>query len=324
MRYLLGRFAQTAFLLIGVSVLTFLFSSFAPGNYLDEMRLNPQISPKTLASLRAKYQLDQPLPIRYARWVRSFTHGEMGYSFAYNTPVAPLLWVRATNTLLLTLTSTLIAWALALSLGLWSAETRGRLPDRALSSATGMLLAIPGIVLALAFLIVAARTGWLPTGGLVSVDFDTLSPYGKVQDVVRHMALPVTVLVLESLPVLVRHIRAAVAETLGQPFLRAAMAHGIPRHRLLYRYALRAAANPLISLFGLSVGTLLSGSLLVEVVMSWPGLGPLLVESILARDLYVVIAAVLFSTFFLVAGNFIADLMLYWADPRIRRDANIS
>jgi peptide/nickel transport system permease protein len=105
---------------------------------------------------------------------------------------------------------------------------------------------------------------------------------------------------------------------LGAPFLRAAVAHGIPRRKLLYRYALRAAAHPLISLFGFSVGTLLSGSLLVEIVMSWPGLGPLLLEAILARDLYVVIAGVLFSMIFLVMGNLFADVLLYWADPRIR------
>ena len=124
-----------------------------------------------------------------------------------------------------------------------------------------------------------------------------------------------------SLPVLIRHVRAAIAEVLSAPFLRAAGGHGIPRRTLLYRYALRAAANPLISLFGFSVGALLSGSLLVEVVMSWPGLGPLLLEAILARDLYVVIGGLLLSTVFLVSGNFLADLLLYWADPRIRAEA---
>jgi peptide/nickel transport system permease protein len=124
------------------------------------------------------------------------------------------------------------------------------------------------------------------------------------------------------LPTLVRHVRAAVAEVLDAPFLRAAASHGIPRRTLLYRYALRAAANPLISLFGFSVGTLLSGSLLVEVVMSWPGLGPLLLEAILARDLFVVIGGVLCSTVFLVTGNFFADVLIYWADPRIRSQAD--
>jgi peptide/nickel transport system permease protein len=318
MRFLVRRLLQAVFLLIGVSLLTFLFSTLAPGNYLDEMRLNPQISAATLASLRAQYDLDRPLLARYARWVNSVAHGELGYSFAYNTPVAPLLWIRARNTLLLTLTAMLLAWGIALPLGIRSAERKERLPDRAISLATTTLMVVPDLVLALGLLILAARSGWFPAGGMVSVGFAELSRLGKFRDLAWHMALPVTALVLSALPILVRHIRAAVAETLGASFLRAAVAHGIPRRTLLYRYALRAAANPLISLFGFSVGTLLSASLLVEMVMSWPGLGPLLLESILARDLYVVIGGVLFSTVFLVCGNFIADLLLYWADPRIR------
>ena len=318
MRYLLHRLTQAVFLLIGASLLTFLFSTLAPGNYFDEMRLNPQISPETVTALRAQYQLDRPLPVRYARWVRSLLRGEMGFSFSYNTPVAPLLWVRARNTLLLTVFATLFAWALALPLGIWSATTLGRAPDRALSWATAALLVIPDLVLALGLLILAVRSGWFPTGGMASVGFENFSRFQQFRDVASHMELPVIALVLSALPILVRHVRAAVAEVLEAPFLRAAASHGIRRSTLLYRYALRAAANPLISLFGFSVGALLSGSLLVEVVMSWPGLGPLLLEAILARDLYVVIGGVLFSTMFLVLGNFLADLLVYWADPRIR------
>jgi len=318
MRYFLRRLLQAAFLLIGVSILTFLFSTLAPGSYFDEMRLNPQISPETVAALRAQYELDRPLPVRYGRWVNSLLHGEMGFSFAYNSPVAPLLWVRARNTLLLTVTATLLAWALALPLGIWSATTLGRAPDRALSGVTAALLVIPDLVLALGLLILAVRSGWFPTGGMVSVGFESLSLVQKIRDIALHMELPVIALVFSALPMLVRHVRAAIAEVLEAPFLRAAASHGIPRRKLLYRYALRAAANPLLSLFGFSVGALLSGSLLVEVVMGWPGLGPLLLEAILARDLYVVIGGVLCSTIFLVAGNFTADLLVYWADPRIR------
>src|SRR3989441_6280646 len=156
---------------------------------------------------------------------------------------------------------------------------------------------------------------------MTSLDFAGLSLSGKLRDLALHMTLPVAALVLSALPLLTRHVRAAVAEVLDAPFMLAARGHGIPRRTLLYRYALRAAANPLISLFGFSIGALLSGSLLVEVVMSWPGLGPLLLEAILARDLYVVIGGVLLSTIFLVGGNFLADLLLLWADPRIRTEA---
>ncbi len=318
MRYLLRRFAHAVFLLIGVSILTFLFTTLAPGNYFDEMRLNPQIAPETVAALRAQYQLDRPLPLRYASWVKSALHGEMGFSFAYNSPAAPLLLVRARNTLLLTVTTMVLAWGIALPLGVWSADRQGRLPDRMLSWGTAALMAIPDLGLALGLLVVAVRTRWFPTGGMTSVDFETLSPIHKLRDLALHMMLPVAALVLSALPLLVRHVRAAVADVLDAPFLLAAQGHGVPKRRLLYRYALPAAANPLISLFGFSIGALLSGSLLIEVVMSWPGIGPLLVEAILARDLYVVIGGVLFSTLFLVGGNFLADTLLYWVDPRIR------
>lgn len=322
MRYMLRRFGHALFLLAGVSVLAFLFTSLAPGTYFDEMRLNPQIAPETVAALRAQYGVDKPLPVRYLSWLNSVLHGEMGFSFAYNSPVAPLLLARARNTLVLTITSTLLAWAIALPLGIWSAERLGQLPDRLLSWGTAILLVIPDLALALGLLVFAVRTGWFPTGGMASVDFETLSPLNRLRDLASHMILPVTALVVSSLPLLVRHVRAAVADVLNAPFLLAAMGHGIPGRTLLYRYALPAAANPLISLFGFSIGVLLSGSLLIEVVMSWPGLGPLLLESILARDLYVVIGGVLFSTLFLVGGNFLADLLLYWADPRIRTESS--
>jgi peptide/nickel transport system permease protein len=322
MRFLLRRFGHALFLLAGVSVLAFLFTSLAPGTYFDEMRLSPQIAPETVAALRAQYGVDKPLPVRYMSWLNSVLRGRMGFSFAYNSPVAPLLLVRARNTLVLTITSTLLAWAIALPLGIWSAERLGRLPDRLLSGGTAILLVVPDLALALGLLVFAVRTGWFPTGGMASVDFETLSPLNRLRDLAFHMILPVTALVLSSLPLLIRHVRAAVADVLDAPFLLAAVGHGIPRRTLLYRYALPAAANPLISLFGFSIGVLLSGSLLIEVVMSWPGLGPLLLESILARDLYVVIGGVLFSTLFLVGGNFLADLLLYWADPRIRTESS--
>jgi len=245
----------------------------------------------------------------------------MGFSFAYNSAVAPLLVARARNTLLLTITATLLAWGIALPLGVWSAERLGRLPDRLISWGTAMFLVIPDLALALGLLVLAVRTGWFPTGGMASVDFESLSLIHKFRDLALHMALPVVALVLSVLPLLLRHVRAAMADVLDAPFLLAARGHGIPRRTLLYRYALPAAANPLISLFGFSLGGLLSGSLLIEVVMSWPGLGPLLLEAILARDLYVVIGGVLFSTLFLVGGNFVADMFLYWADPRIRTES---
>ena len=317
-RYALRRTAHAAFLLAGVSLLTFLFSALAPGKYLDEMKLDPRIAPETIAALRSEYGMDQPLAMRYARWLKALARGDLGYSFAYGQPVGPLLRVRARNTLLLTGISLLLAWSLALPLGIWSAQREGGWPDYLLTAGAAGLLIIPDIVLALGLLIVAVRTGWLPAGGMESVGAESMGWAARVRDTGLHLALPVAALVLSTIPMLVRHVRAAFVEVLDAGYLRAARAHGIPRGRLVWRYGLRAAANPLISLLGLSVGTLLSGSLIVEVVTSWPGLGPFLLEAILARDLYVVIGGVLLSTVFLVCGNLAADLLLYWADPRIR------
>ncbi len=301
-------------------MLSFLFLQLAPGDFLDEVRLNPQISPETVAALRNQYGLTEPLPERYLHWLNGVRKGDLGFSFAYNCPVSVLLWPRALNTLLLAGAATAVAWLVAVPLGVWSASRRGGWEDRLCVGTTSGLLAVPDILLALGFLFVAVRTGWFPTGGMVPVGFGGLGWWDKLTSLLSHFFLPVLTLVLSSLPALVRHVRAAMVEALSSPFIRAARAHGIRRRSVLFRYALRAAANPLVSLFGLSLTMLLSGSLLVEIIMSWPGVGPLLLEAILARDVDVVIAAVMFSTLVVFAGNLAADGLLYALDPRIRSD----
>jgi peptide/nickel transport system permease protein len=323
MRYLAVRFLQSALLLLGVSLLSFAFLELAPGDFFQEMRLNPQISPNTVARLRAEYGIDRPLPVRYGRWLASAVRGDFGFSFAYGTPVAPLLLVRARNTLLLTGTATLLAWALALPLGVFCAARPGSWLDRACSLMTSTLLAIPELLLGLCFLALGVRTRWFPAGGMVSAGFEDFNRWQESGDLLWHLVLPVVVLVLGSLPVLLRHVRAALLETIDSPFIRAALGHGISRHRVLFRHALPAAVNPLVSLFAFSLAALLSGSLLTEVIMSWPGLGPLLLEAVLARDIYVVVGAVTFSTFFLVAGMALGDLLLFASDPRIRSEGLI-
>ena len=153
---------------------------------------------------------------------------------------------------------------------------------------------------------------------MVSSEFGDFGLLHKLRDLAWHVCLPATILVLGIFPTIMRHVRAAIGDVLGSPFIRSVRSHGVSERRALFRHALPAAANPLISLFGLSVAALLSASLLVEIIMSWPGLGPLLLEAILARDVYVVIGAIMISTVFLVIGNFLADIVLYLCDPRIR------
>ena len=153
---------------------------------------------------------------------------------------------------------------------------------------------------------------------MTSLDFASLDLAGRLRDLAWHLTLPVVALAAGAVPVLLRHVRSALIESLQAPVVRHARGHGIAPSRLLLGYALPAAAHPLISLFGFSIATLLSGALLVEVILSWPGIGPLLVEAILARDLHVVVGATLASAVFVVVGQLVADLLLYAVDPRIR------
>jgi peptide/nickel transport system permease protein len=312
MRYIGRRLLHGLLLLVGVSLLSFVFAELAPGDYFSELRTDPRVSAETVAALRAQSGLDRPLPVRYAAWVASVLRGDFGYSLAYNSPVGPLLWGRVRATLLLTGTATLLAWLIAVPLGIWNATARGTWGDSVSKVVLSFLLAIPDLLLAIVFLMLAVETGYFPAGGMVS------SGPERVKDVAWHLVLPVAVLVLGMLPTLVRHVRASMAEAIDSPFALSARAQGIPRQRLLFRHLLPAAANPLISLFGFSLGTLLSASLLVEVVMGWPGLGPLFLEAIVARDFALVLAVVMLSASFLVVGNLLADILLYRMDPRIR------
>jgi peptide/nickel transport system permease protein len=318
--YIGRRLVRAVLLLIGVSALCFLFTEMAPGSFFDEMRLNPQISPETIAALRSHYGLDQPLLVRYGRWMRSALHADLGYSIAYNVPVAPLLWSRAKNTLLLTTTALLLTWLISVPLGVWAANQRGGLLDKAVTLGSSFLVSVPEIVLAVGLLAVAVRWRILRVGGMMSADFDDLSTWAKLQDVLFHLALPAFILVLSETAVIVRHVRASVLEVLDAPYVQAARGFGTRPARLLFRHVLPVAANPAISLLGFSLAGLLSGSLIVEVVCGWPGLGPLILEATLSRDLYLVIGGIMFSALFMIGGNLIADVMLLALDPRIRRE----
>lgn len=316
--YIVRRLARAVLLLFAISVLCFLLTRMAPGSFFDEVRLNPQISPQTIAALQARYGLDQPLPERYARWLRSVARGDFGFSIAYNTPVSQLLWTPAEHTLLLGGFAMLLCWLISVPLAVWSAACERSLFDRGVSALTSLFISIPEIVVAVGVLALAVRSHALPVGGMTSMGSDELTAWGKAGDMVRHMLGPVAILVLVGTPVIVRHLRASIIEVLHAPFIEAARGCGIGGARLLFRHVVPAAANPTISLFGLSLAALLSGSLLVEVVTGWPGLGPLILDATLARDLDVVVAATMLAAAMMLIGNFAADLLLLAADPRIR------
>ena len=318
MRYLRRRLIRAVLLLFGVSMLCFLFTEMAPGSFFDEMRLNPQISPETIASLRSRYGLDQPLAVRYFRWACSAAQADFGYSIAYNAPVAPLLWTRAKNTLLLNAAAMSMTWLISIPLGIWMATRRRSTWDRAMDGVNSVLISIPEIVIAVALLAIAVRWRILPVGGMTSMDHEALSRWERMRDIASRMLLPVITLTLVESSIIVRHVRASFLEVLGAPFVQAGRGLGIGKMRLLFRHVLPAAANPIISLFGLSLAGLLSGSLLIEAICGWPGLGPLILDATLSRDIDLVIGGIMLSTLFMLGGNLIADTLLLLCDPRIR------
>jgi len=317
-RLLLVRALYSAFVLAAVSVLLFAALGAAPGDFLTDLRLNPQISPVTLERLRERYALDDPVPVQYARWAASVFRGEFGYSLLYNRPVAPLLRERAANTLLLTVISTVVAWVLAVPIGALTARRRGTWVDRLVAVVVTVLIALPDLLIALVLLLIAIQVGGLPTGGMVSPGHEAMPVAARAFDLLSHLAMPVVALALLLSPVVIRHVRATLIEALDAPFIQAARAKGADDRRLVYRHALRASATPIAALLGVSIASLLSASLAVEAVMSWPGIGPLLLEAIHARDVHLVVGAALASTCFLLAGNLVADGLVLFVDPRTR------
>ena len=318
LRFVLRRLAYGALITLGVSVLTFVMLELAPGEFFDDLKVDAAVGTSTIETLRQEHGLNASAPVRYVQWLGAVVRGDFGLSLAHRTPVAPLLWERTINTLILTVPALLIAWSIALPLGLWTARRRGRLIDRVCSGATSALLALPDLLIGLLMLLIALKSGLFPAGGMFSPGASDADLASRIRDVTAHAVLPLCAIVLSTLPAILRHDRTSAIDAAQTPAVRAARGHGIRDWRLDVRYVLTIAANPLISLAGLSVAALLSASLLIEVVMSWPGLGPLLVEALLARDVHVVLGASMLATLFLIGGNLLADLALFAVDPRIR------
>ncbi|MBC7928591.1 MAG: ABC transporter permease [Bryobacteraceae bacterium] len=298
MRFVLRRLVHALLQLASVSVLSFALMELAPGDYLDDMKVNPQIPAEAVERWRERYGLDQDLITRYGRWLGSAARGEFGLSMAYALPVSVLIQERAWRTAQLSSVALLLTWSLAVPLGVACAAHPDGIADRALSGSTAVLLSLPDLLVGL--LILTAAIHW------------SLGPVsGKLVPAVLGLSLI-------SFPAVFRHTRSAVRDALKGPFILHLRALGIPEARIVFLHALRSSMNPIIGLFGLSLAGLTSSSLIIEVTLSWPGLGPLLLESILSRDVPVVLAAVLLSSTMLTAGNLAADLLLYASDPRIR------
>ena len=305
-------------ILLGVSLLTFLLMSLTPGSYLDTLSQNPQISPARIAELKAKWHLDKPWYVQYLFWLKGAVQGDLGYSIQYKIPAASLIAARLWNTFLLSLFATVIAWCVAVPLGILAAVKKDSLIDRACAMIAFLGLSVPEVLLALVALMFAAGTGWFPVGGAQSSLYDLMTPGQQFRDRLHHLVLPVLVLAASELAGIMRQMRSNLLDTLRADYVTAARARGLPEGWVVCKHALRNAINPLLTIFGYSLAHLLSGAFIVENIMAWPGLGRLTIEALFAKDSMLVVDSVVMATGLLMAGNFVADLMLAWSDPRIR------
>lgn len=316
MTFGLRRLGAALLTLVAVSILAFVFVELAPGDFVDQLRLDPRVSADRLETMEARFGLDRPLVERYLLWASGVLDGSWGYSLAYGTPVAPLIGSRLVNTLLLSVAATALAWAVALPLGLyWAGRPRGG--ARWLDVSTSLSVAVPELVLAVSALAIAERSGVFPVGGMGSLRSEAWSVGARALDFLWHLLLPVAVLAIPAAAVLTRHVRVAVEEVLEERQVSFARASGVSGRAIVWHHLIRPAAAPLLALASLSVASLVSGSFVVEVVMGWPGLGPLLLDAIRARDVHLVIGGILCSAVLVVVGRLVSDTVLYLNDPRV-------
>lgn len=318
-QFIIKRLLQMIPLVFGITFISFFIINLAPGDYLTSLKMNPQISPETIEQLKKTYGLDKPLIVQYFQWLWNALQFNFGYSFSYNVPVIDLIKDRVPNTLFLSITSGLLAWGLAVPLGIISAIYQNKFIDKIIQLSSFTFMSLPNFFLAFLFLFIAVKTGIFPTGGATSPNYEALSPVEKIIDRLWHVSLPAIVLAVGSLAGLVRLMRSAMIEALNSEYVKFAVARGIPRSKIIFKYALRNAINPFITLLGFEIANLLSGSALVEIIVNWPGMGKLMLDAVLSQDLYVVMGGLYIGAIMLIIGNLIADILLAKVDPQIRK-----
>ncbi len=322
LKLILRRLLQAVPLLLAVSFITFFLLFHSPGDYLSRLRLDPKISTELIEREAARLGLDRPFYIVWAKWLWGIVrYGDFGQSFTYKVSVGSLVATRLYATFLLAMTSTIFAWCIGVPLGILAAVKHNGWTDRLTSAIAFIGLSIPSVLLALLAVYFAAITNWFPTTGMRSdYAWQMTSSWERTKDILWHLILPTIVLGMGGLAIYTRQMRSNLLETLNMDYMRTARAKGISYPKAVMKHALRNAVNPLITLFGFAFADLLSGAVLVENVMAWPGLGRLIIEAYFSKDMFVVAASVLMGTIMLIVGNLVADVLLSLTDPRIRYD----
>lgn len=315
---------QSIPLLLGIVTLIFVILHLAPGDPTSTF-FSPRIPPEVLEQMRRNMGLDQPIYVQYASWLRLSLSGDFGYSFSEGRPVTSVLADHLPSTLLLGGVSLVLIFVVGCFVGAVQAVRKYSRFDSALTFFALLIYSVPGfwLGLMLVLLVSSGALGWLnlPVSGMRDVSHEFMGPLGRVADIARHLVMPTIALGLASAAGVARYMRGEMLEVIGQDYIRTARAKGLRESTVMWRHALRNALLPVISLLGLYLPLLIGGTVVIEVVFAWPGMGRLLYGGILARDYPLVTAASFLFAVIVLAGNLLADLLYAAVDPRIRLGA---
>lgn len=313
LNFLLRRSGQSVVVLFLVSIIGFAALNLAPGGPLSQYALTPGMSQQTLHRLAEQMGLNRPLPVQYVDWLTHLLRGDWGHSYRDGQPVLRIIFSHLPATLLLMVTSTLLAVTIGLWVGVKSAVRRYSLFDDIATMASMIALSIPTFWFGLvAIYFFSLKLHWFPAGNMYTIG------NGSVGDILHHLVLPVLVLTFVDIAIWSRYMRSATLETINQDFVKTARAKGLTPRQVLLRHVVRNALLPMIALAGMQLPTILGGALVAETVFTWPGMGRLFLDSLGYSDYPVVMGLLMFSAIMVLAGNLLADVVTVLADPRIR------
>lgn len=321
--YIIRRLLAMIPVLLVISLITFIIIQLPPGDFFDTLKAEIAESgggqdAATMDHIRQQYGLDQPMPIRYLKWIAGFPRGDFGWSLEWSSPVWPLVRDRIAYTIVLGALSLIFMVGIALPFGVYAATHQYSLKDNALSLLSFLGLSLPGFLLALLYMFFGALILHIDVGGVLAEKYkDAPWSIAKVLDYINHLWPPALILGFASTAQLHRIMRGSVLEVLGQQYITTARAKGLKESAVIRKYAVRVAINPLISVVALEIPKIISESALVGIVMSLPTTGPLFLRSLLSQDMYLAGTFLLFMTLLLMLSNLLADILLAWADPRI-------
>ena len=314
----IGRSAiQKIITLFFVSVVSFLIIHLAPGQPSQVDPLNPKFTPEMVERYRKEFHLDEPLYLQYLYFYRDLFTGKT-VSWKDNQPVLGKIWERFLNSLPLFILGTVLTWTISFPLGIRSAIFRGGVYDRSVTFFSYLLISIPGFFFAYILIILVVSRFHVPVIGMETFGIKDISLLHVMMDRLWHLLLPSVLAATGGIAMLSRYVRSQMLEVEGQDYVRTARAKGLPPEEVHYKHALRNALLPFVTMFGLILPGLISGSVIIESIFSWPGIGRMAFEAILARDYPIILTVNFVSAVLVLVGTFISDLLYMVVDPRIR------